>query len=62
MPAPDPVIFVKQVGQLANDGAAKLFHIGDCNGPPIVPGDIMANTNRQKLYRGSRLNIADYLS
>jgi len=44
-------ILIKQVGQLANNGAAKLVDIGDRHRPAVITGDIMANADGQKLYR-----------
>ena len=50
-------ILVEQVGELADDGTAKLVDIGDCHRPPVIAGHVMADADGEKLDRRAVLNI-----
>ena len=55
-------ILVKQVGELADNGAAKLVDIGNGDGTPVIPGHIMANADGQQFNRRAGLDIADHFA
>ena len=44
-------VFVEKIRELAGDGPAQLFDIGDGHRPFIIAGDIMADADCQQFHR-----------
>ena len=55
-------ILVEQVGELADDGTAKLVDIGDCHRPPVIARHVMADTDGEKLDRRAVLDIGNHFA
>ena len=51
-------VFVKKVGELADNGAAELVDIGNGDGTPVVPGHVMANADGQKFNWRAGLDLS----
>ena len=55
-------VLVEQVGELADNGAAKLVDIGNGDGTTVVPGHIVTDADGQQFNRRAGLDIADHFA